>query len=63
MASAYRLWAILKPDQCSCQVAAANCGQVVSSLAIFCIFERDAQCDMHGGAVSWYLGGICGFTI
>jgi hypothetical protein len=47
----------LRPDRCSCQVGAANYGQIVSSLAIFRIFERDTLCDVHGGAVSWECPG------
>lgn len=53
----------LRPDHCSCRVASANCGQIVGSLALFCIFdERDTLCNILGGAVSWHLSGIGGFT-
>ena len=54
----------LRPDRCSCQVVAANCGQIVSSLPISGIVdERDTLCHVFGETVSWYLCGICGFTI
>lgn len=39
-AAALQLVGDLRPDHFSCRVASANCGQIVSSLAIFCIFDE-----------------------
>jgi hypothetical protein len=51
-----RLVGDLRPDRHSYQLAVANFGQIVSSLAIFRIFERDAH--VHGGGVSSSAGSV-----
>ena len=51
-----RLVGDLRPDRHSYQLAVANFRQIVSSLAIFRIFERDAH--VHGGGVSSSAGSV-----
>jgi hypothetical protein len=51
-----RLVGDLRPDRHSYQLAVANFGQIVSSLAIFRIFEQDAH--VHGGSVSSSAGSV-----